>query len=253
MAEKFFTISFDDGLEQDRRIITLMEKYGIKGTFNLCSGMFGKKGYVKRIGNIGYRDVEKPGFPKCCYTEHFALEEAEAVKLYSSPNVEVASHGTHHRNQDDLTETEAEEEITQDVRRLSELFGYQIQGHAFPYNSGSTNPAVIAALQKNGIRYARKISMSKKPKDFYLNRNKLILIPSCWQLDYFSETLLQKFLEMPVAERDLVFYMWGHGYELDFRTKRGNIEHLEHMFQMVSKAKNICCVTNAELYRNGSI
>ena len=35
---KAFTVSYDDGWPQDRRLIGLMNKYGIKGTFNLNSG-----------------------------------------------------------------------------------------------------------------------------------------------------------------------------------------------------------------------
>ena len=37
MGKKYFTLSFDDGLEQDKRIIALMKQYGLKGTFNLNS------------------------------------------------------------------------------------------------------------------------------------------------------------------------------------------------------------------------
>ena len=43
MGQKLFTLSFDDGTEQDSRLIALMEKYGIKGTFNISSGIFGRK------------------------------------------------------------------------------------------------------------------------------------------------------------------------------------------------------------------
>ena len=34
MGKKYFTLSFDDGLEQDKRVIRLMRQYGLKGTFN---------------------------------------------------------------------------------------------------------------------------------------------------------------------------------------------------------------------------
>ena len=47
MGEKLFSVSYDDGTEQDRRIIALMERYGIRGTFNLSSGLFGKKTYIR--------------------------------------------------------------------------------------------------------------------------------------------------------------------------------------------------------------
>lgn len=246
MAEKYFTISYDDGLEQDRKIIYLMEKYGIKGTFNISSGKFGQKGYIKKIGDLGYKDTfEIDGNPRD-YRNHFILDKDQALKLYSSPNVEVASHGTHHLHQEKLTEEEVEVEITQDIKDLSEMFGYQVVGHAFPF--GSYNDLVLEALKDNGIRYARTAAMFRKPKDFSFDRNQLLLNATCWHMDPFVETLLEQFIATPVGKEDMVFYMWGHGYELDYGSKRGNYEHLEHLFQMVAKAGDVHCVTNRELY-----
>ena len=38
---KAVTFSYDDGVSQDVRLIALLDKYGLKATFNLNSGMFG--------------------------------------------------------------------------------------------------------------------------------------------------------------------------------------------------------------------
>ena len=38
---KFLTFSFDDGTVEDRRLIALFDRYGLRGTFNLNSGKFG--------------------------------------------------------------------------------------------------------------------------------------------------------------------------------------------------------------------
>ena len=46
MGKKYFTLSFDDGLEQDKRVIRLMRQYGLKGTFNLNAGLLGTRGEV---------------------------------------------------------------------------------------------------------------------------------------------------------------------------------------------------------------
>ena len=35
---KALTLSYDDGVEQDVKLIEIAEKYGIKGTFNINSG-----------------------------------------------------------------------------------------------------------------------------------------------------------------------------------------------------------------------
>ena len=36
---KALTLSYDDGVVQDIRLVEIMKKYGIKGTFNLNSGI----------------------------------------------------------------------------------------------------------------------------------------------------------------------------------------------------------------------
>lgn len=39
---KAFTLSFDDGIEQDAKLIALLESYGLKATFNLNTGLAGR-------------------------------------------------------------------------------------------------------------------------------------------------------------------------------------------------------------------
>ena len=61
VGTKYFTASYDDGLEQDRRIIALMQRYGIRGTFNLCSGLFGQHTYLERkFGDYGFATRKLP-------------------------------------------------------------------------------------------------------------------------------------------------------------------------------------------------
>ena len=38
--KKAVTFSFDDGVMQDIRVIEILDKYGLKGTFNLNKGVF---------------------------------------------------------------------------------------------------------------------------------------------------------------------------------------------------------------------
>ena len=169
MGEKYFTVSYDDGTEQDIRVIALMEKYGIKGTFNISSGLFGKKSYIRLIDGRGRSAAFKDEANPAEYIDHFILSEQDALKLYSHPNVEVASHGTHHLVQTGLTPDEAFEEITRDVERLSELFGYQVVGHAFPKDTFNDN--VLAALKNSGVRYARRVCHLQRPQSFLFDKN----------------------------------------------------------------------------------
>ena len=40
--ERALTLSYDDGVQQDRRLVALLRKYGVKATFNLNSGRLGR-------------------------------------------------------------------------------------------------------------------------------------------------------------------------------------------------------------------
>ena len=247
MGEKFFTVSFDDGTGQDVRLISLMEKYGIKGTFNLSSGLFGKKSYIRRVG-----DMAKSASQIDCahpeeYVDHFILSKPDALRLYSHPNVEVASHGTHHLVQTDFTSEQAHEEIERDIQALSELFGCRVTGHAFP--KGSYNENVLSVLRNSGAVYARKVSSNQPPEDFSVIKDGLLVTPTCRHNAPFAKELLQKFLDTPAMDGDIAFHMWGHSYELDYGTDISSYERIEELFAMVAGAKDIVCVTNGELYR----
>lgn len=46
-CDKALLFSFDDGCAGDRRLVSLMNQYGIKGTFHLSSGLLGREGYLQ--------------------------------------------------------------------------------------------------------------------------------------------------------------------------------------------------------------
>ena len=87
MYKKYFAWSFDDGLEQDRRIVKTLKKYNLGATFHLNSGLFGDRTYEGRIGNLGMTEAPADRFDKSKkhllpYVEHFRLQKEEAVELY---------------------------------------------------------------------------------------------------------------------------------------------------------------------------
>lgn len=242
MGNKYFTISYDDGVSQDARIVALMKEYGIRGTFNLNSGMFGTTRNINRIvGDIG---IEARGSGRRC-VEASRMTVKQAREIYLGDGIEIASHGTNHRSEAKLSDAELAEEVTADAQRLSELFQTEIKGHIFPF--GAYDAHTLEAMREAGITYGRGVSMFKRPKDFRFHMDSGIITPTCWHLDRFTKDCLTEFLEAPTQEYPQVFYMWGHGYELDYGTKRGNDTYLESLFRMVSRAENVLCVTNREL------
>ena len=56
---KFLTFSFDDGITQDIRFIELLNKYGLKGTFNLNSLTLGKEGLLNLGKPILHNKIKK--------------------------------------------------------------------------------------------------------------------------------------------------------------------------------------------------
>ena len=101
MAKKYFTWNFDDGLQQDKRIIEILKKYNMGATFNLNSGLYGDKTYEGRIGNLGMTEVPAEKFNVngrhlLPYVEHFRIPEDEVVQVYEG--FEIASHTLEHKN-----------------------------------------------------------------------------------------------------------------------------------------------------------
>jgi len=76
---KALTLSYDDGVEQDARLIGIMNKYGLKGTFNLSGGLFAPEGTVYPEGQI-----------------HRRMTKSAAYDLYANSGHEVALHAYTH-------------------------------------------------------------------------------------------------------------------------------------------------------------
>lgn len=49
---KALTLSYDDGVEQDIHLVEIMKRNGLKGTFNLNSGIYTPEGYTYPEGTI---------------------------------------------------------------------------------------------------------------------------------------------------------------------------------------------------------
>lgn len=45
---KCLTFSYDDGVTQDKRLVKIFNRYGLKATFNINSELFGTPGYLRR-------------------------------------------------------------------------------------------------------------------------------------------------------------------------------------------------------------
>lgn len=229
-ANKAVTLSFDDGRAEDKELIELYDKYGVRGTFNLNSNL-------QLLSNES------------------SEQKAYVKELYK--NQEVASHVRNHPHLGaagkpaEVSVSTAEEYIAlidQGISDLQEITGQSIEGMAWPYtnptlmsNSSAEEASKIDLYVKNNphIKYSRiadvtgSFSIPETFKDWSF---------TCHYLSVPS--LQEQFLAIPDSSAELnVFSIWGHSYE--FANNGNNIYVIENLLKEVT-ARNIWVPTNLE-------
>ena len=226
--KKILTFSFDDGITQDERFIKILNKYGLKGTFNINSELLGKDGFLTiKDKEISHKKIS-PELVKEMYEGH-----------------EVASHTLTHPNLTTLSPSEVLRQVEEDRAKLSELVGYEVQGFAYPCGGINSNK-VVADLIKNktGVKYARTIVHSYNfdiQKDLFLFRPTVSLTK--------DKDIILKLCDDFLADdsQDVkLFYIWGHSYELDVDD---DWEFFEKVCQKLSGRDDVYYCTNIEAFR----
>ncbi len=220
---KALTFSYDDGVLQDQKLISMMRSYGIKGTFNLNSGLLGKMGTMK----VNEKEVDISTF-----------SEGDILEIYR--DMEVATHGVEHTELTGLGHA-AVKEILEDRKKLEGILSKLVQGHAYPF--GIYDDRTIEILKAVGIRYARTV---KSTKEFFLPENWYRWNPTCHHTDPELMDLVSKFCEKGnIFGLPSLFYLWGHSYEFD---ADNNWELIEEFMNYVSDYRaQIWMATNIEI------
>ncbi len=147
--KKAFTLSYDDGIEQDCRLIRLFDQYCVKGTFNLNSGLLGVKGTV-----AGKKEVS-----------HNKIEEAQITSVYKGH--EIAGHGQYHESMTCMDTARCAEEILTCRKGLEKITEQPLTGYAYAFGTFDYN--IVQALKICGISYARTVETTHKfdiPSEF---------------------------------------------------------------------------------------
>lgn len=174
---KALTMSYDDGRLEDRRLVAMFNKYGIKGTFNLNSGIV----QVQRIPLVEYRDL---------YQGH-----------------EVACHTALHPTIQRCPLDQVARQVLEDRLALEAAVGYPVRGLAYP--NGSWSPEIAALLPAVGIRYARVVGDTH---DFAIPHDYMTWKATC----HHSHDLLEngeRFAALDKTQYLYLMYVWGHSYE----------------------------------------
>ena len=222
---KAFTMSYDDGVSQDIRMIEILNRYGLKATFNLNSGLFGQQ-----------RILQVRGVP----VNHNRLNAEDIRGVYAGH--EVAAHTVTHAMLPACSEEEIVREVEMDRLALSELTGYEVVGMAYA-NGGENNTDAVAQVirERTGVQYARTITCTR---GFTLQKNLLRFNPTVFHLQMDEMfTLGQQFLELK-PETPQLFYVWGHSYELDAEDTWGRFEEF---CRMMSGHPDVFYGTNREV------
>ena len=219
---KALTLSYDDGVRQDKRLISIMKKHGIKGTFNINGGMFGTE----------YTGEEKGRMTK-----------QEALDLYLPSGMEVAIHGYKHYSLARVDTSLAINDVVTDRNELEGMFNQVITGMA--YANGSYNDEVVELLKKMGVTYSRTVTATE---NFEIPTDYLRLPTTCHHNNPKLMELAKQFVEIDTtrywATQLKLFYLWGHSYEFD---TNDNWQVIEEFCEYMGNREDIWYATNIEI------
>lgn len=220
-VSKAITFSYDDGVKADIRLLSVFEKYGLKGTFNLNSRLFD------------------------CENWHDRMDEAATYNAFAHTLHEVAVHGARHIFLNKVPLPEAVKEIADNRFWLEEKFGRIAEGMAYAYNG--YNAEIKLALKMLGIKYARTTNSTRT---FAIPTDWLELNPTCHHGDPELPALTERFLNSSPEDEfkyrePWLFCIWGHSYEYD---DNANWHVIEDLGKKVAGRRDIWFATNIEIY-----
>ena len=98
------------------------------------------------------------------------------------------------------------------------------------------------------VFYMHEAFSVKKQNGILLFRKIRCISFSCWHIEKDIEKLVDRFIAAEPTDGDMIFYMWGHGYELDFRALKGLRSQYERIFDKIAVHNEIVKCTNAEAF-----
>lgn len=186
-SRKILLLSFDDGTIYDKRFVELLNKYGLKATFNLNSGL---EDFVWQ------------------FEDRFPIRRqvlADTVEMYRGH--EVASHSLHHHWLNTLFPPQLSREVGEDAETLKKLFGLDEIGFGVPFTACEEREIRII---KKYVRYIRLSAFTDSfalPEDpYHIPIHGLYNDPDIYEkLERFAQS------DLPVS----LFVMAGHSYEFE--------------------------------------
>lgn len=213
------TFSFDDNQSFDRELISIFNKYNVKGTFNINTSTLDKGAETNCDGNI-------------------YINTAEINSLYKGH--EIAAHGHFHKYLPGLTDTMILEEFLSNRKILENITGKLVQGSAYAY--GVSDSHIRELMKSMGFKYARGVTSTGNffpPVDF------MDWTPTCHQADPNLMNYCETFLNVPGYIDLPLMYVWGHSFE--FGRNNNDYSSIEKFCSKISGKDFIWYATNIEI------
>ncbi|MDR1687505.1 MAG: polysaccharide deacetylase family protein [Clostridiales bacterium] len=207
--KKAITLSYDDGFKPDVKLVEMLNKYDLKGTFHLNGGLLGTDG-------------------RLCADEIIPLFKGH----------EISAHALTHQSLTVCPREKLIDEIMKDREILERLTGKIIRGMSYPY--GSVNDFVVEMIKSLGMEYSRTVHSTKY---FHLPDDFLRWNATCHHNESLHE-LTDIFLDDKNIYSSRLFYIWGHSFEFE---RDGNWDMMEEFCKKVSGREDVWFATNIEI------
>jgi len=227
---KAVTLSYDDGIRQDIRFSELLNKYGMKCTFNLNTST------LRLQTGLSKEEVKE-----------YILEKGH----------EIAVHGSNHRAEGTLRPIEGIRDVLDNRLELEDSYGIIVRGMAYPdsgityFANGANYDSIKNYLKELDIVYSRTLGGDNN--SFELPQDWHAWMPTAHHNNPHIFEYIEKFINIDLesiktygAKRQpRLFYLWGHSYEFD---DKDNWDHIEKICQELSGKEDTWYATNMQIY-----
>ena len=183
------TSTWDDGTEFDRKLVSIFDRHGLKGSFFLNSGALGLSAQQS-----GWKAYVRADEVRALYARH-----------------EVGSHTVSHPHPWQIPPAALRQQFVEDRGRLEALVGYPVRGAVVPFgwSSGWEHMAeVLGALGFRYMRHTNQTNVFELPADFMLWRPTAHI--GCDLLELWA-----RFEAEAARTPGSLLNIWGHSYEFE--------------------------------------
>ena len=225
---KAVTFSYDDGVLADIRLAEIFNAHGLRGTFNINSGLSG--------------------------TNKLSIEQIKEHILDAGH--EVALHGKYHIASGAATPINCIKDALFCRLELEQAFNTIIRGMAYPdsgirnFANGNSYENVRSSLVSLGVAYSRTLGQDsdsfRLPLDWYA------WVPTAHHNNASIFEYIDKFNAVdencypyPSGKWPRLMYVWGHSYEFD---RNNNWDRIEAICDKLGGRDDTWYATNIEIY-----